>query len=284
MPSFAAPVTVISAVPGVAPRPVSRYQPGPRRAISAAAARLSTFWTSVGRPPIPRSKGRGGVVVGRASPSLTKWTAADSSPATYVAGRVDDSERQPDVGPLGDRAAEREAGVAVLGSDVELDPVGADGVGGDQRPVEDEMRPKAEQRPVLRAERLALGAVDEDDRSSAGPGGLLGDRSPLAPDREAGPAAAEQPACLEGRDRVPGRRAVRPPAEAGAMVAERFGPGRGRWAGEQAQVHVSRSARPARPGSGRRCRPRPPAAGCGSSGRPRVGRTARRRRRRRTVP
>ena len=168
MPSFAAPVTVISAVPGVAPRPVSRYQPGPRRAISAAAAaRLSTFWTSVGRPPIPRSKGawrrrrRAGVAV------VDEVDGGGLLAGDVGGRRVDDPGRQPDVGPLADRAAEREAGVAVLGSDVELDPVGADGVGRDQRAVEDEMRPKAEQRPVLRAQRLALGAVDEDDRPGA---------------------------------------------------------------------------------------------------------------------
>ncbi len=81
----AAAPTVTSALPPVGP-PISRYQAAPWRAISAAWARLSTFWTSVARPSIPRSNGRGGVVVGRASASLTKWTAADSSPATYVGG------------------------------------------------------------------------------------------------------------------------------------------------------------------------------------------------------
>ena len=73
---------VTSAVPRVTARPASRYHRSPLRAISAAWARLSTFWTSVGRPSMPRSNGRGGVVVGRPSPSLMKWTAADSSPAT----------------------------------------------------------------------------------------------------------------------------------------------------------------------------------------------------------
>ena len=34
--------------------------------------------TSVGRPRTPRSNGRGGTVAGRASPSLTKCTAADA--------------------------------------------------------------------------------------------------------------------------------------------------------------------------------------------------------------
>ena len=76
------PLIVTSALPGVVSRPISRYQPSPNRAISAAWARLSTFWTSVGRPSMPRSYGRGGVIVGRASAALTKWTAADSSPAT----------------------------------------------------------------------------------------------------------------------------------------------------------------------------------------------------------
>ena len=37
----------------------------------SAAARLSTFWTRVGRPPTPASKGRGGTLMGRATPRLT---------------------------------------------------------------------------------------------------------------------------------------------------------------------------------------------------------------------
>ena len=82
------PVTVTSAVPGVSARPASRYQAAPYRAMSAAWARLSTFWTSVDFPPMPFSNGRGGTVVGRASPALTKCTAADSSPATYETGGV----------------------------------------------------------------------------------------------------------------------------------------------------------------------------------------------------
>jgi hypothetical protein len=50
--------------------------------MSATWARVSTFCTSVGRPPTPFSNGRGGIDVGSATPSLTLCTAADSSPAT----------------------------------------------------------------------------------------------------------------------------------------------------------------------------------------------------------
>ena len=41
--------------------PTERNQSAPKRAIRARCASVSTFWTSVGRPPIPRSYGRGGV-------------------------------------------------------------------------------------------------------------------------------------------------------------------------------------------------------------------------------
>ncbi|TMD83826.1 MAG: hypothetical protein E6I74_04585 [Chloroflexi bacterium] len=44
-----------------APESVTRLVPASSpRATSAVAARLSTFCTSVGRPPTPRSNGRGG--------------------------------------------------------------------------------------------------------------------------------------------------------------------------------------------------------------------------------
>ena len=63
------PPTVTRALPRVTPDPSSRYQPSPNLAMRATWARVSTFWTSVGRPSTPRSNGRGGTVVGRASPA-----------------------------------------------------------------------------------------------------------------------------------------------------------------------------------------------------------------------
>ena len=43
--------------------PTARNHSGPKRATSAKCASVSTFWTSVGAPPTPRSNGRGGVNV-----------------------------------------------------------------------------------------------------------------------------------------------------------------------------------------------------------------------------
>ncbi len=64
--------------PGV---PISRNHAAPRRAIMATWARVSTFCMSVGAPPTPRSKVRGGLNVGSASPPSTRLTSADFSPA-----------------------------------------------------------------------------------------------------------------------------------------------------------------------------------------------------------
>src|ERR1700736_3832336 len=60
-----APLTVTRAVPGSSGLPDWRNHTAPLRAIWARCARVSTFWTSVGRLPTPLSKGRGGAVVGR---------------------------------------------------------------------------------------------------------------------------------------------------------------------------------------------------------------------------
>ena len=62
--------------------PAQRNQSAPNRAIRATWARVSTLCTRVGRPPIPRSNGRGGVVVGLASPPFSQWMSAVSSPTT----------------------------------------------------------------------------------------------------------------------------------------------------------------------------------------------------------
>ena len=49
-------------------------------------ARVSTLSTRVGLPCTPRCAGRGGVIVGRASPRVRNRTSADSSLATYRCG------------------------------------------------------------------------------------------------------------------------------------------------------------------------------------------------------
>ncbi len=58
-----------------------RYHAAPYLAASATCASVSTFWTSVGRPPTPRWKTRGGVERGSPGPPSSRSTTADSSPA-----------------------------------------------------------------------------------------------------------------------------------------------------------------------------------------------------------
>ena len=60
--------------------------PAPRRAISARWASVSTFWTSVGAPPTPRSNGRGGLRSASPRRRSAKLTSAVSSPATKPSG------------------------------------------------------------------------------------------------------------------------------------------------------------------------------------------------------
>ena len=97
-------------------------------------------------------------------------------------------------------------------------------------------------------------------RTTAGPPGLPGDRAPLAPDREAGAAAPEQAAGLEGRDRVGGvggRPAGRPAGRGGRRAIRR----RRRPAGRRAVAGPSSVVPPGRldRDRGRRCRAVTPA-------------------------
>ena len=97
-------------------------------------------------------------------------------------------------------------GGSMLRADVEDDLVGIDRIRGEDRAVDHEVRSVGHERPVLEAGRLALGAVHDDDRPAAR---ALGDRPPLAPDRETGTATTEEAARLEVVDEVPSDRAWR---------------------------------------------------------------------------
>ena len=74
---------------------------------------------------------------------------------------------------LAERAFEGDPGGAMLGPDVQDDPVGADRAGREDRAVEHEMWPGRHQRPVLGAHGLALGAIGQDHGAA---GRALGDR------------------------------------------------------------------------------------------------------------
>ncbi len=135
--------------------------------------------------------------------------------------RIEQLDRDAQVRALAERPVDGCARGAMGAPDVDRDPVRADRVGRDQRAVDDQVRAKLEQDPILRAERLAFGAVDEHGGGSAV---LAGDGSPLATDREARAAAAEQATRLEDRDHVGGTSAARDPPESGEMVGVRLGP------------------------------------------------------------
>jgi hypothetical protein len=85
-------------------------------------------------------------------------------------------------------------------ADVQHDLVGADGLGRKLRPVEHEVRAQEQERSILVAERLALGAVDEHDRPR--PDAALGHGAPLPPDRETSATSSEQPARVELPDQA----------------------------------------------------------------------------------
>ena len=138
---------------------------------------------------------------------------------------------------LGGGPLDRVEGSGQFTTDIEHDPVGTDRLGREFGTIEDEVRPGRHDRPVLGTQRLAFGSVRENDGSSAA---TSGDRRPLPRDREAGAAASQQPARLEGRDeagRLPG---VGSRAESMKMVGERLGAGRQRRTGEQSAGHQRR--------------------------------------------
>ncbi len=146
-----------------------------------------------------------------------------------------------DLGPaLVDGPAHGSHGRLVLPADVEDDLVGADGLRRQVGPVNHEMRPMRHQDPVLGAGRLALGTVHQDDGRAALP---FGQGTPLATDREAGAAAAEQPACLEARDEIEVVVSARKCAEPREMGVEALGIAIQWRAGEKALSRVGRVQR-----------------------------------------
>ncbi len=79
---------------------------------------------------------------------------------------------------------------------IRIDRVGADGGSGGGQAVEHQMRGVGEQPGVLTAQRLALGAVGDDDRPAAG------DRGHLRAGGEPAAAASAQPGLIERGDQL----------------------------------------------------------------------------------
>ena len=119
----------------------------------------------------------------------------------------------------------------MLLADIEGDLVGADGLGGEDRAVHDQVRPGRHEHAVLVARGLALGAVRDEHGAATAP---RGHRPPLASHREPGATPPEQAACLERRDEVVPGGVARQRAEARQVGAHALGAHAGRGAGEKA--------------------------------------------------
>src|SRR5690349_5393581 len=238
-----APRTVSTSDPGSSGWPTCRNHSEPLRDSSARLASVSTFCTSVGRPFTPRSAVCGGLYVGSAAfPDSSAAVAHRAFHHVVHAGPVDDRDQ---------------------------DLPGLDRVGGDLRPVQDEVRQPADEEAVLLPQRVSGGAVDDHHRLAArDPDGL-----DLRVDREAGAAAAAQPAL---GDEPAGAGGTQRP-EPGAVLAQAHRPPVRPHSGQQ-----SRHARAGRGGAPRplgHCRHLPALP---HPGRPLAGElTARRRGRRR---
>ncbi len=101
---------------------------------------------------------------------------------------------------LGDRLGQHSAGRRVLAAHIQDHVRRPDRLGGHDRAVQHQVGSALHQGTVLGAPRFALGAIHDHDRIA---GGVLGDRPPLAPDGEAGTAAAEQTTRFDNGDDVP---------------------------------------------------------------------------------
>ena len=199
---------VASIEPGSAAVPASRNQRGPRRAISARCASVSTFCTRVGLPFRPRSVILGGMKVGidgAAAQVVDQRGLLAGEEAGGRDGELDGDPVQSCVQPLLERLADP-AGHVVLAVGVGDQDRGvrAERLGGELQAVEDQVRGEPEQRRVLVAGGLGLGAVRDHGRGPSAPVGRLEDGRELAVDREGGAAAAGQARFLDVADQRAG--------------------------------------------------------------------------------
>ena len=195
---------VASIEPGSAAVPTSRNQRGPRRAISARCASVSTFWTRVGLPFRPRSVILGGMKVGIDGPPPRWLTSAVSWPERKRAGATASwtgTRSSLAVQPLLERLADAARHVVLaVGVGDQDRGVRAERLGRELQAVEDEVRGEPEQGRVLVAGGFGLGTVGDHGRGPSAPVGRLEDRRELAVHREGGAAAAGQARFLDVAD------------------------------------------------------------------------------------
>ena len=130
-------------------------------------ASVSALLTSVGRRRTPCSKGSGGVNVGSAGPPLRWLTSADSWPATYPVGhgrstRCARAAREHARSSIAAASASALAGRRLADGDDHI--VAPSACAASTAPSSTRCGTSWQQRAVLRARRLALGGVDDDDR------------------------------------------------------------------------------------------------------------------------
>ena len=232
--SRTAPETVTRAVPRViepagGPVPVLA-EPGDQGRVGQALDVLDERRASIDAPlrHARRRRGRPGVPAVEVVDRRGRLAGHVADRGRHDAGRTADL-----VPALVDGPGHRRDRRMVFLADVEDDLVGANRLRRQDRAVDHEVRPARHQDPVLEARGLALGAVRDDDGATVA---ALGHGSPLAPDREPGPAAAEQAARLEVRDEVApcaSQRKLAQPRDVGTEglgAAPGGGPARSRWA------------------------------------------------------
>jgi hypothetical protein len=125
----------------------------------------------------------------------------------------------------------------VLLADVDHDLLGADGLRGQDRAIDHEVRAVGHEGAVLGASRLALGAVHDDDRAAVG---AFRDRPPLAAHGKARPTATEQAARFEGRDEVASGGLRRDGPKSLEVLGVGLRPGRGRRTCQESSRRLKR--------------------------------------------
>ena len=122
------------------------------------------------------------------------------APDETVIGHVQPDDRG--IPPFAQGLLDRESRI---GMHHEVGLVGTQRLSADQQSVDDQVRGALQQHTILRAERLALAAVADDDRGPAADRGPS-DGGEFAVDGESGPAAPLQPRALElAEETVEGR-------------------------------------------------------------------------------
>ena len=181
--------------------PKPAYQLGPLDTIAGRVARVSTLSMIVGLPQRPDDGREGRARARHAATALDagdqgRLLAADERAGAFLDRDVerevaaeDVLAEQAELAHGRERGAQTPDGQRVLGPDVDVAVGGADGVGGDQHPLEDGVRIALDERAVHEGAGIALvGVADEVALVAL----RLPADGPFLPGREARAAASAQ--------------------------------------------------------------------------------------------